>query len=46
MIYLAQRLGYINQKINNDLIDKSDEVQKLISGFIKSIKPKTNNITD
>ena len=42
MIYLAQRLGYINQKINNDLIDKSDEVQKLISGFIKSIKPKTN----
>jgi four helix bundle protein len=42
MIYLAQRIGYLNQKIRNELIDKSDEVQKLISGFIKSLKPATN----
>jgi four helix bundle protein len=46
MIHLAQGLGYINQTVKNELICKSDEIQKLISGFIKSIKPKTNNITD
>jgi len=40
MIYLAQRLGYVNQTVKNELIDKSDEVQKLISGLIKSLKPK------
>lgn len=42
MIYLSERLGYINKKVKSDLIDKSDEVQKLISGFIKSLRPTTN----
>jgi len=52
MIYLSERLAYINKKVKSDLIDKSDEVQKLISGFIKSLKPltnktiKTNRLTD
>ncbi len=42
MIYLSERLGYMNAKVKSDLIDKSDEVQKLISGFIKSLKSSTN----
>lgn len=42
MIYLSERLGYVNKKVKSDLIDKSDEVQKLISGFIKSLRPTTN----
>jgi len=52
MIYLSERLGYINSKVKTELIFKSDEVQKLISGFIKSLKPpinktiKTNRLTD
>jgi four helix bundle protein len=41
MIYLSERLGYINKKVKSYLIDKSDEVQKLISGFIKSLNTKT-----
>ena len=43
MIYLSKRLGYMNEKTKNDLIIKSDEVQKLISGFIKSLKPTAKN---
>ncbi len=41
MVYLSERLGYINGKLKDELISKSDEVQKLISGFIKSLKSKT-----
>ncbi|NCC87958.1 MAG: four helix bundle protein [Clostridia bacterium] len=42
MVYLSERLSYINKKTKEELICKSDEVQKLISGFIKSLKPSTN----
>jgi len=42
MVYLSDRLGYINKNVKDKLINKSDEVQKLISGFIKSLKPSTN----
>jgi len=52
MVYLSERLSYINKKTKEELISKSDEVQKLISGFIKSLKSptnktiKTNRLTD
>jgi len=42
MVYLSERLGYINNRTKNELINKSDDVQKLISGFIKSLRPTTN----
>jgi four helix bundle protein len=42
VVYLSERLGYINKSIKDELIIKRDEVQKLISGFIKSLKPTTN----
>jgi four helix bundle protein len=41
MVYLSERLGYINDKVRDELIIKSSEVQKLISGFIKSLNPIT-----
>lgn len=44
MIYLSERLGYINKKVKSDLIDISDEVQKLISGFIKSLRPRITRL--
>ncbi|NGF55181.1 four helix bundle protein [Parapedobacter sp. SGR-10] len=43
MIYLAQRLNYLN-KINADmLIEQSREVSKIIRGLIKSLQPPNND---
>ncbi len=38
MIYLAAKLKYINDSFKDELIGKCNETQKLISGFIKSLK--------
>ncbi|MFN8283390.1 MAG: four helix bundle protein [Chitinophagales bacterium] len=40
MLHLAERLKYINMEIKNDLINKVDEVSKIIRGLIKSLTPK------
>ena len=42
MVYLSERLGYTSKNAKDELINKSNEVQKLISGFIKSLKPTAN----
>lgn len=38
MIYLANRLGYINNNEKEELIIKSSEVSMIIRGLIKSLK--------
>ena len=38
MIYLSEKIGYINDITKDDIIAKCNEVQKLIFGFIKSLK--------
>lgn len=40
MLYLAERLKYIKEKNRNDLINKVDEVSKIIRGLIKSLRSK------
>ena len=40
MIYLANRLQYINQKEKEDITKRSEEIGKIIFGLIKSIKTK------
>ncbi len=37
MLYLAERLMYINEETKLQLIDKSNEISKIIRGLIKSI---------
>ena len=37
MIYLASKLNYIDSKLMFEILEKCNEVQKLISGFVKSI---------
>lgn len=44
MIYLAAKLHYLNDLVKDELISKCNETQKLISGFIKSLK--TNEKSD
>ncbi len=39
MIYLANKLGYIPQNDQEELLGFSSEVAKVIRGLIKSIKP-------
>lgn len=46
MIYLSERLHYMNTNTKSQLINQSDEVQKLISGFIKSLNSKTKRLKD
>jgi four helix bundle protein len=40
MLYLADRLKFIDTEVRNDLASKVDEVSKIIRGLIKSLKPK------
>jgi len=40
MLYLALRLGYINELSFKNLLLQSEEVAKIISGLIKSLTPK------
>lgn len=43
MLYLSNRLNYITKIQSEELINKSNEVGKIIRGLIKSISPTTNN---
>lgn len=38
MLYLATRLGYINDKVKQELIKLCVEIAKIIRGLIKSLK--------
>lgn len=40
MLYLSVRLKYIDVETKDKLIEKVDEVSKIIRGLIKSLKPK------
>lgn len=42
MIYLAKRLGYLNQSNTDSLILQNVEVSKIITGLIKSLQ-RTDN---
>ena len=39
MLYLEERLNYIDVDMKYSLISKTDEVSKIIRGLIKAIKP-------
>ncbi|MGB0880435.1 MAG: four helix bundle protein [Polaribacter sp.] len=38
MLYLAVRLNFISKEVSKKLIDNSNEISKMIFGFIKSLK--------
>lgn len=37
MLFIAYKLGYINLQDSNKLVEKVQEIQKLLSGFIKKL---------
>lgn len=39
MLYLAVRLKYISNEQNKQLLEKGNDISKIIRGLIKSIKP-------
>ena len=41
MLYLANKLNYISDEQKNDLVNKTEEVSKIIKGLKNSMKPKT-----
>lgn len=43
MLYLSNKLNYLSKDQSEELINKSNEVGKIIRGLIKSISPTTNN---
>lgn len=43
MLYLSYKLNYLSIEQSENLIDKSNEVGKIIRGLIKSIAPTTND---
>ncbi|MEP7197427.1 MAG: four helix bundle protein [Saprospiraceae bacterium] len=38
MLYLATKLNYINLQKQNNLLEKSQKISKVINGFIKSLQ--------
>jgi four helix bundle protein len=40
MLYLAEKLNYINKESADDLVVQATEISKILSGLIRSIKPK------
>tara|TARA_R110002072_G_scaffold302343_2_gene484799 strand:- start:449 stop:832 length:384 start_codon:yes stop_codon:yes gene_type:complete len=38
MLYLAVRLNFISDEVSKDLIEKSNEIAKMLFGLIKSLK--------
>ena len=44
MLYLANRLNYISEIEKNDLLNKADEVSKIIRGLMKFLK--SNNLNN
>ena len=41
MLYLSNRLNYLNKEQSEQLIIKSEEISRIIRGFIKSLSIKT-----
>lgn len=41
-IYIAQRLGYIDEEQLNNLLDKTSEIGRMVNGLRKSIEKKVN----
>lgn len=39
MLYLAEKLKYIDKKQEDSLIKNANEISKIIKGLIKSLKP-------
>lgn len=39
MLYLAKRLSYVNENDSDLLIEKTNEVSKIVRGLINSLKP-------
>ena len=37
MLYLANKLGYLNNKLTEEIIEQSNEISKIIRGLIKSL---------
>ena len=40
MLYLAEELKYISPEKKKELLEKGDEISKIIRGLIKSLQPK------
>ncbi|MEM9647377.1 MAG: four helix bundle protein [Bacteroidota bacterium] len=38
MLYLSKRLGYLHREVFEDLLDKSNEISKMLYGLIQSMK--------
>ena len=41
MLYLAKKINYLNESKRDDLIMKTSEISKIITGLIKSLKTKS-----
>jgi four helix bundle protein len=41
MLYLAKKINYLNGSKRDDLIMKTSEISKIITGLIKSLKTKS-----
>lgn len=44
MLIIAERLGYIDESTKSDLIIKTEEVSKLLSGFIKKLSAESSRL--
>ena len=40
MLYLAQKLNYISEVQKSELLDKAEEISKILRGLLKSLKKK------
>lgn len=38
ILYLSVRLKFLDEKLSNELIDRTNEISKMLHGLIKSIK--------
>jgi len=45
MLYLAERLKYIDLERRDKLIEQATEVSKIITGLIKALSPDLQNLT-
>jgi len=43
MLFLANKLNYISDEQKNDLINKTEEISRIIKGLKNSMKPLTTN---
>jgi four helix bundle protein len=40
MLYLAEKLNYLNKETSDIILVKATEISKILSGLIKAIKPR------